>query len=45
MIQEHHMQNVFDPETVKEIMSEWFEVKMIEDFVEDEKTLTVGYRK
>lgn len=45
MIQEHHMQNVFDPETVKEIMSEWFEVKMIEDFVEDEKILTVGYRK
>ena len=45
MIQEHHMQNVFDPETVKEIMSEWFEVKMIENFVEDEKILTVGYRK
>ena len=45
MIQEHHMQNVFDPERVKEIMSEWFDVRMIEDFVEEEKILTVGYRK
>lgn len=45
MIQEHHMQNVFDPEKVKEIMSERFDVRMIEDFVEEEKILTVGYRK
>ena len=45
MIQEHHMQNVFDPEKVKKIMSEWFTVEMHEDFVEEEKILTVGYRK
>ncbi|MBQ6335154.1 MAG: class I SAM-dependent methyltransferase [Erysipelotrichaceae bacterium] len=45
MIQEHHSQNVFDPDRVKEIMAEYFDCEMIMDFVEDEKILTVGYRK
>jgi len=45
MIQEHHTQNVFDPETVKRKMEACFDIKMIEDFVEDEKILMVGYLK
>ena len=45
MIQEHHTQNVFDPEMIREKMEEYFDVEMIMDFVEEEKILTVGYRK
>ena len=44
MIQENHYQNVFDPETVRKNMEPFFKVQMIEDFVEEEKILTVGYR-
>ena len=45
MIQEHHTQNVFDPDRVKQKMEKYFKVEMIEDFVEDEKILMVGYLK
>ncbi len=45
MIQEHHCQNVFDPKVIREKMKDRFEVFMYEDFVADEKILTVGYRK
>ena len=45
MIQEHHTQNVFDPEKVIIKMEKYFDVRMIEDFVEDEKILMVGYLK
>ncbi len=44
MIQENHYQNVFDPETVRKNMEPFFKVQMIEDFVEEEKILTVGYK-
>ena len=45
MIQEDHTQNVFDPELVKERMESLFDVKMITDFVEDEKILVIGRKK
>ena len=45
MIQEHHTQNVFDPELIIKKMKPYFNVRMIEDFVEDEKILMVGYMK
>ncbi|MBP5279458.1 MAG: class I SAM-dependent methyltransferase, partial [Erysipelotrichaceae bacterium] len=45
MIQEHHTQNVFDLNKITEKMSKYFKVKAIEDFVEDEKILMVGYLK
>ncbi|MBO7697524.1 MAG: hypothetical protein J6S38_00660, partial [Erysipelotrichaceae bacterium] len=45
MIQEHHTQNVFDLNKVTEKMNKYFKVKTIEDFVEDEKILMVGYLK
>ncbi len=45
MIQEHHTQNVFDLDNVKQKMEKYFKVKAIEDFVEDEKILIVGYLK
>ncbi len=45
MVQENHTQNVFYPEKVKKIMEKYFECEMIEDFVEDEKILVVGYKK
>lgn len=45
MIQEHHTQNVFDLDRVKEKMSKYFKVRAIEDFVEDEKILMVGHLK
>ena len=45
LVQENHTQNVFDPETVREKMEKYFNVRIIEDFVEDEKLLIVGYRK
>lgn len=45
MIQEHHTQNVFEPEEVIKKMNAYFNVRMIDDFVEDEKILMVGYLK
>ena len=45
MIQEHHTQNVFNLDKVVEKMKDYFDVRVIEDFVEDEKILIVGYRK
>ena len=45
MIQEHHSQNVFDPEMIQEKMKDLFKTEIIEDFVEDEKLLIVGYKK
>ena len=45
MIQEHHMQNVFDIKSLTSKMDEYFTYEVIEDFVKDEKVLTVGYKK
>ncbi len=45
MIQENHTQNVFDPTGIRKKMDKYFNVRMIEDFVEDEKILVVGYKK
>ena len=45
MIQENHNQNVFEIETVKMHMQDLFRVKVVQDFIENEKVLIVGYRK
>ena len=45
MIQEHHTQNVFDINLIKEKMAKLFDTKIIEDFVEDEKILVIGEKK
>lgn len=45
MIQEHHTQNVFNIEDVTNLMSKYFDVRVIEDFVEDEKILFIGTKK
>ena len=45
MIEENHFQNVFDPKVIEEKMQKYSDVKIIPDFVEDEKLLIVGYRK
>ncbi len=45
MILENHNQNVFEPETVQMHMKDLFHVRVIEDFIENEKVLIVGYRK
>lgn len=43
MIQEQHLQYVYNPKTIIEIMNnEGFNVKYIEDFIKDEKVLLVG---
>ena len=42
MIQEHHIQNVFDIDMIKDKMNKYFDYRIIEDFVEDEKILVVG---
>ena len=42
MIQEHHTQNVFNVDFVKDKMNKLFNTKIIEDFVEDEKLLVIG---
>ena len=42
MIQEHHHQSVFDIATLKDKMNKFFDVTVIEDFVEDEKVLFIG---
>lgn len=45
MIQEHHTQNVFEIEYVKKIMEKYFEVEVIDDFIEDEKVLMIGRKR
>jgi len=43
MIQEHHTQNVFAVETIKnKLQDSFFNVRIIEDFVEKEKILFIG---
>ena len=42
MIQEHHVQHVFDPKIIKDKMNAYFDVRIIEDFVQDEKILIIG---
>lgn len=42
MIQEHHTQNVFNPELIKNKMNKLFDIRIIDDFVEDEKLLFIG---
>ena len=43
MIQEHHTQNVFEPEMIiNKLTKNRFEVRYIENFVEEEKVLFVG---
>ena len=45
MIQEHHTQNVFEVDLIKDKMDELFNTRIIEDFVEDEKVLIIGRKK
>ena len=45
MIQENHLQNVFDPALIKTEMEPYFETEIIHDFVEDEKILVIGRKK
>lgn len=46
IIQEHHTQYVFDIDLVRNKLTNiGFEVEVIEDFVEDEKVLIVGYKR
>lgn len=45
MVQEHHVQNVFDLDMIKNKMAKYFDYQIIEDFVEDEKILVVGRKK
>lgn len=43
MIQEHHLQTVFEPSFVKDVMEKvGFNVQIIEDFIKDEKLLIIG---
>ena len=43
MIQEHHSQNVFDTDLIRNKLSvAGFEVRILDDFVEDEKVLVIG---
>ena len=44
MIQENHVQNVFDVDMIKEKMKRYFDINVYEDFVESEKILVVGYK-
>ena len=45
MIQEHHIQNVFSIELIKEKMKDFFNIRVIDDFVKDEKVLIIGEKK
>ena len=45
MIEENHSQNVFDVDTIRRHMEPYFEIRVIDDFIEDEKLLIVGYKK
>ena len=42
MIQEHHAQNVFEIDEVKNIINKYFDIRVIDDFVLDEKVLFIG---
>lgn len=42
MIQEHHLQNIFEVEDVEKKMSKYFKTEIINDFVIDEKVLFIG---
>ena len=42
MIQEHHTQHVFNVSDIKNKMTDLFDTRIIEDFVEDEKLLIIG---
>lgn len=45
MIQEHHIQNVFDIKTIEKYASKYFKLKFIKSFVKDEKILVIGEKK
>lgn len=45
MIQECHIQYVFDSETIKEKMKKMFITTVVENFVEDEKILVIGKKR
>lgn len=46
IVQEHHVQNVFDIKLVKEkMLAAGFEVEIVEDFIEDEKVLVMGVKR
>ena len=46
MIKEQHVQNVFDVDLVKNKLVECgFKVRVIEDFIEDEKILFIGEKQ
>lgn len=45
MIQEHHTQNVFSIDLIKEKMLKLFNTIVIDDFIEDEKVLVIGRKK
>lgn len=45
MIQEHHIQNVFEIDLIKDKMKNLFDIDIIEDFIEDEKVLVIGRKK
>ena len=45
MIQEHHIQNVFNVDLIKEKMKDFFNIRVIDDFVKDEKVLIIGEKK
>ncbi len=46
MIQEHHSQNVFDVDYIKqELINSGFEPEIIDDFIEDEKILFIGHKR
>ena len=42
MVQEHHTQNVFPSDVIEEKMKKYFEVQIVEDFIENEKILVIG---
>ena len=46
IIQEHHSQNVFEINYIKDkLIKVGFDVEVVEDFVKDEKVLMMGYKK
>lgn len=45
MIQEHHTQNVFEIDLIKNKMKDLFDTRVISDFIEDEKVLIIGRKK
>lgn len=42
MIHENHIQNIYDISSIKEKMLKYFNVGVIEDFIENEKVLMIG---